>query len=120
MRNVIYYNSKCSKSRTVLAILEEKNIDIEVFEYLKDPIDIQELSFIVEKMNYDWSVIIRSKEERFKELGLSLEDAKKPEEWVKILRDNPTLLERPIVAYNDNVGICRPTENIFAIINSKA
>lgn len=116
MRNVVYHNPKCSKSRAVLAILEEKNIDIEVFEYLKDPIDEQELLCIVEKMGYDWNVIIRQKEERFKELGLSVCDNRKPKDWIKILKDNPSLLERPIVVYNENVTVCRPTDNIFSVI----
>jgi len=116
MRDVIYHNPKCSKSRAALAILQERNIDVEVFEYLNEPIDTQELLFIFEKMNYDWGIILRSKDDRFKELGLSLKGEKTAEEWIAIIQENPILLERPFVVFQDQVVMCRPTENILNIL----
>ena len=35
----IYHNPRCSKSRQTLALLNERDLDVEVIEYLKAPPD---------------------------------------------------------------------------------
>ena len=34
----IYHNNRCSKSRQVLALLQEKNVNLDIVEYLKQPL----------------------------------------------------------------------------------
>ena len=52
MKVKIYHNSRCSKSRQTLEILENKNCDIEIVEYLKVPMSLRELKDILSKLNY--------------------------------------------------------------------
>ena len=62
------------------------------------------------------TAIIRIKEARFEELGLSLEDQRSDAEWCRILHDNPGLLERPIVKIGERAVVGRPPENVLKLL----
>ncbi len=115
-RNVIFHNPRCSKSRQTLHFLEERNVDIEVVEYLKTPPSKEELQFICSRLDKRPIELMRVKENLFKELGLSIEDPRSDEEWIDILCKNPALIERPIVVYNQKVALGRPPEDVLEII----
>ena len=40
---ILYHNPRCSKSRQALALLQEKNIQVQVKLYLKDGVDADEV-----------------------------------------------------------------------------
>jgi arsenate reductase len=115
MTTVIYHNPRCSKSRQTLALLEENNVQPEVVEYLKTPLDANTIEQIVGKLGVSVRDIIRTKESEYKENGLdnqSLTDA----EIIETLVNVPKLIERPIVVNGDKAAIGRPPENVLAII----
>jgi len=60
--------------------------------------------------------IIRAKDKRFQELGLSRQDQRNADEWLTILADNPMLMERPIVVYKNRVALGRPPEKVLDIL----
>lgn len=47
----IIHNPRCSKSRQTLALLEEKGATPSVVEYLKTPLNVEELESIFKKLN---------------------------------------------------------------------
>ena len=47
----IYHNPRCRKSRETLSILREKKVNIEIVEYLKNPLSKEEISSILKKIN---------------------------------------------------------------------
>ena len=53
MKVKIYHNPRCSKSRQTLEILNRKNLDIDIVEYLKSPLDINEISNLLKKLGYN-------------------------------------------------------------------
>ena len=62
----IFHNNKCSKSRALIKILEDKKVNFKTINYLNEKLDI---SFLRETLNVlygDISEIIRSNEELFK------------------------------------------------------
>ncbi len=91
----IYHNPRCRKSRAGLVYLEGKGVEFEVVEYLKNPITEEELKDILIKMNVRPTEIIRTQEDiykkQFKDKNFT------DEEWIKILLENPKLIQRPIV-----------------------
>jgi len=91
----IYHNPRCRKSRAGLAYLEGKGVEFEQVEYLKNPIDEEELKDILIKMNVRPTEIIRTQEDiykkQFKDKNFT------DEEWIKILLENPKLIQRPII-----------------------
>ena len=117
METIIYYNPKCSKSRAALEILEEKGISPQVVHYLESPPSEKELSTIINKLKIEAKELIRFKENRAKELNLSVSDDRPAEEWFSIITSNPILLERPIVIASGKVVIGRPPEKILNILS---
>lgn len=110
----IYHNPKCSKSRAGLKYLEEKGIKPVVTEYMKNPLTAGELKEILAALKMKPFDLIRKKEDLFvKEYkGKSLTD----DEWLKIMADNPRLIERPVVVNGNKAVIARPAEKIEDIL----
>jgi len=116
-KNIIFHNPRCSKSRQTLQLIQEKGKDIEVVEYLNFVPSKSTLKFICEKLSIKPTQLIRSKEKIFTDLHLNLDDKKTDNQWIQILHDNPTLIERPIVIYNNKASIGRPPENVLKILD---
>jgi arsenate reductase len=116
LENVILHNPRCSKSRAVLALLQQRDVDVRVVEYLKTPPSAAELQEIGRRLGKPALQMMRTKESRFRELGLSTGDRRSDQEWFRILADNPVLIERPIVIYRGRAAIGRPPENILKIL----
>ena len=67
----IYHNTRCSKSRATLAILEQNDVDFEVVNYLDTPPNEQELKAILKDLGISARDLMRRGESKYKELGLS-------------------------------------------------
>jgi arsenate reductase len=110
----IYHNRRCGKSRTALQILQEKKIEFEVVEYLKEPLNQKELKQLLKKLGMKAIDLIRKNEElyknNFKDLHLS------EKEWIKVLAENPILIERPIIESGEKAIIARPPELVEGIL----
>lgn len=111
----IYHNPRCSKSRQALTILNEKNIEFEIVEYLKDNLSISELEIIIEKLDINPISLVRKNESIWKEKykGKNLSD----KEIVQAMAENPKIIERPIVINEKRAILGRPPENILKIID---
>ena len=115
MTYTIYHNPNCSKSRETLEILKSKVSAVRVVEYLKNPPDEKELKDIITKLNIKPKELIRFKDDKAKELGISFEDDFSFEKWISILANNPKLIERPIVTFEERGVIGRPPENVLKL-----
>ena len=114
----ILHNPRCSKSRATLKLLNEKGIEPDIIQYLKTPPSERALAEIIKKLKISPKELIRFKERVASELGLSFTDTRSEAEWLKIMVDNPVLIERPIVIQGDRAAIGRPPENVLSIIDS--
>lgn len=102
----IYHNPRCSKSREALGILEEEGAEIEIVKYLQDiPTEDQFLK-LLSKLNLKPFDVVRKGEKLYKEeyKNLTLND----HEWIKVMLENPKLIERPIVVKGNKAIIGRP------------
>ena len=111
----IYHNPNCSKSRKTLEILNYKGAETKIIEYLKNPLNKDELQDILKKLNISPKDLIRFKDEKAKELGISYENELPFDYWISILVENPKLIERPIVISDKGSVIGRPPENVLAL-----
>ena len=59
--------------------------------------------------------VVRTKEARFKELGLGPFDDRPREEWLTLMHENPILIERPIVVRGEAAAIGRPPEAVLEL-----
>lgn len=110
----IYHNSRCSKSQGACDLLKENRINAEVIEYLKTPPTENEIVEILEKLNMKAFEIVRKGEEVFKSKFAGKEYSES--EWIKILAENPILIERPIIVKGNKAVIGRPSENILELL----
>jgi arsenate reductase len=111
----IYHNPRCSKSRATLELLVNHGIEPTVVLYLEQPPDAETLKSITRQLDCSISDIIRKGEEEYTALGLA-KSALTEDELVKIVAQNPKLLERPIVVNNGKAAIGRPPENVLSIL----
>ncbi|CZG69494.1 arsenate reductase [Legionella pneumophila] len=108
----IYHNPRCSKSRQALEILKNKGFDPIVIEYLKTPLDLEQLKILRNHLALE--DLVRTNENVFKELGLSLDnEAQVLEAMVK----EPILMQRPIVTFKGKSVIGRPPEKVLELFD---
>ena len=110
----IFHNPRCSKSRATLALLQEKGQQPEIILYLKTPPSQKELLGIIKQLGINPSQLLRKNEKIYKEQFKDKEITES--EWIKIMVENPKLIERPIVIKNGKAVIGRPPQNVLAII----
>jgi arsenate reductase len=110
----IYHNSKCSKSRAALALLQERGMTPRIVDYLKTPASAAELKAIVAMLGIRPEQLVRKGEEIYKSryAGKSLSD----EQWIAAMVANPILIERPIVVLGRRAVIGRPPETVLALL----
>ena len=110
----IYHNPRCSKSRATLSLLEENSLDPEVVLYLESPPDRTTLKAITQALGCSIQDIMRKGESVYKALKIG-DGNKDEEELIRLVIENPILLERPIVTNGDKAAIGRPPENVMAL-----
>lgn len=119
MRATIYHNPRCSKSRAALALLEERNLDIQIVKYLETPPSMSLLASLIDLLGLeDPRDMMRKKDALYKELHLDTKEYSKIE-LIEILTQNPKLIERPIVVANGRAAIGRPIEKIQEILDAE-
>ncbi len=114
---VIFYNPRCSKCREAKTLLEANNCEIEVVEYLKETITKKQLKDVLMKLGLKAFDIVRQKEDLFLKKFKNKKFTN--EEWIQILIENPTLIERPIVIQGYKAIVGRPPELVIDLINRK-
>lgn len=111
----IYHNSRCSKSRATLALLQERGGDVEVINYLDTPPNATELAELLKQLGMSARELLRTGEAEYQSLGLadpSLDEAA----LISAMTAHPKLIERPIVVANGRAMIGRPPESVLAIL----
>jgi len=110
----IWHNNRCSKSREAKAILEEANLEFEVFEYLKNDFSKEELLRLMAQLKLsDIKDMLRKKETEYKELDIA---NKSQNEILDLVVQNPKLVERPIIIKDNKAVIARPMENLTNLL----
>ena len=109
----ILHNPRCWKSREALKLLDSKTKKYVLREYLKNPLDYNELLELQNKLGLKAIEFTRTNEKEFKQANLTKNSS--DEEILKAMAIYPKLMQRAIV-YNDIKAIlCRPPENVLDI-----
>jgi len=102
----IYHNNRCSKSRQCLSLLSNSNV--EVIDYIKNPLTFDELSSLISKIGIQPAELIRTNEAIWKEKFKGKKMSNK--EYISAMIEYPKLMERPIVETAEKALVCRPPE----------
>lgn len=111
---IFLHNSRCSKSREALKLMEASKKNYTLREYLKNPLDFDELTELKDKLWLKAIEFTRTKESEFKQSWLTKESS--DEEILKAMASFPKLMERAIVFDENKAVLCRPPENILEFL----
>ena len=111
----IYHNPRCSKSRQTLKLLEERGVQVDIIEYLKEAPSKTELESVLELLNMEPRELMRKGETVYKELDLKNANLSSAQ-LITAMLENPILIERPIVLANGKAAIGRPPESVLDIL----
>ena len=114
---IIYHNARCSKSREALEILKKNKCEIKIREYLKIPPTKKELKELLGKLGCKPFDLIRKSEKLYIEKfqGKKFTDA----QWIKILSENPILIERPLIIDGKKAIVGRPPSLILSLVKKR-
>jgi arsenate reductase (glutaredoxin) len=107
----VYFNPRCGTCQKVKQRLEDRGVKIRLIEYLKEPPTEAALETILQKLGAGPESITRFKEPLWEEK--KIDAARFPrKEWIKLLAENPVLIERPIVVTETRAVVARPPEKV--------
>lgn len=107
----IYQKPTCSKCKATLQILRDSGVEFEAVNYYETPLTEAQISDLLKKLNLSPRDILRKDEPLAQDLGSLSDDA-----LIKIMIDNPDLIQRPIVVRGDKAKLCRPPENVNELL----
>jgi arsenate reductase len=111
----IYHNPRCSKSRKALELIRAAGLEPEVVDYMRTPLTASEIRRLLKRLNMQPLELMRKGEDLYKELGVGTLPFSK-EELIRILAENPRLMERPIVVTETRAAVCRPPEKVTELL----
>jgi arsenate reductase (glutaredoxin) len=112
---IIYHNPNCGTSRKVLGMLRDAGLEPKVIEYLKTPPSRAELVSLLDRMGKTPRQILRRKGTPYDELGLD-DTGKSDDSLIDTILAHPILMERPVVVTPRGVRLCRPADEVAALI----
>lgn len=111
----IYHNPKCGTSRNVLAMIQNSGAEPTVVEYLKTPLNAEQLTSLVKQLGIPVRELLRQKGTPYDELGLS-EAHWTDAQLIEQMAAHPILMNRPVVVTPKGARLCRPSETVLDIL----
>jgi arsenate reductase len=115
MSLTIYHNPNCTTSRNVLRLLRDAGLEPQVVEYLKTPPSRARMQELLAAMGMKPRDILRRSGTPYDELGLD-DPTLTDDQILDALEAHPILMQRPIVASDKGVRLCRPLERVREIV----
>ena len=110
----IYHNPRCRKSREGIKYLESKKINFEVIDYIKNNLSSEQIRNILKKLQLKPIELVRKNEAIWKKKYKAKDFT--DDQLIKILSNEPKLIERPIIVSEKLAVIGRPAENIDKLL----
>ena len=117
MAVVIHHNPECGTSRNVLAMIRASGVEPIVIEYLTTGWTRPQLLGLFAAADLTPRTALRTTKSPAQELGL-LDPSVDDERLLVAMLEHPILVNRPIVCSPRGVRLCRPSEAVFALLES--
>ena len=112
---VIYQKPTCSKCRAALALLRDSGHEFDTIDYYESPLSEESLRELIDKLGIPVRDVLRGDEPLARDLKLAQRQFS-DEELIRIMVENPDLIQRPIVVRGDEAVLCRPPENVMKLL----
>lgn len=96
-------------------MFRENDIEFEKVNYFTEPLTEDELRRLLQKARLEPFEVLRRNEAAFKENGISADTP--ADQIIKLIVENPSLLQRPIVEVGDRAVLARPVEKVNELLN---
>ena len=103
----LYHNPRCSKSRQALKLMIESGMEFEEYRYLDNGIHTDDLLILSRLEN-----VIRLNDLS----NLDGTDLSNETQIIEILKNNPRVLQRPVLVSGKQAVIGRPPEEILILL----
>jgi regulatory protein spx len=114
----LYTSPSCTSCRRAKAWLEEHNIDYVEKNITKEPLTIEEIQEILHLTVEGTDEIISVNSKTFRNLNIDLESLKL-QELYQIIKDNPSMLRRPIIKDEKRLNVGFNEEEIRRFLPRK-
>lgn len=114
----IYHNPACGTSRNTLALIRHAGLEPIVIEYLQTPPSKDELIQLIKDSGLTVREAIRKNVDPYKDLELE-QDHWTDEQLIDFMVQYPILINRPFVVTPKGTRLCRPSEVVLDILDSK-
>ena len=111
----VLHNPNCSTSRHALDEAAAAGTEVEVLQYLKQPLDRAALLDLIAKLEDPAADLVR-KDGFFKDQGLVEGDYTDPKAVAELLDQYPRLMQRPVIVKGDQAIIGRPKDRVAAFL----
>ena len=111
----LYHNTRCSKSRGALELLQARGLEPEVVYYLETPPSPAELRALLRMLGTGARGLLRTGEPEYAALGLD-DPSLGEDALVAAMAAHPKLIERPVFVHGDRAVIGRPPERVLELL----
>ncbi|RCK44090.1 arsenate reductase [Thalassospira profundimaris] len=115
MISVIYHNPDCGTSRNTLEIMRQSGEEPHIIEYLKTPPTRAKLCELIKAMGIAPRDLLRRKGTPYDDLGLG-DETLDDDALIDAMIAHPILINRPIVVTERGTRLCRPSEQVLALL----
>jgi arsenate reductase len=96
-------------------MLKDRGADFVSINYYEKPLTVPELRKLIAKLGVAPRDLLRKGEQLYRDLGLSKREVS-DEELIRLMVENPDLIQRPIVVRGDKAVLGRPPENVDELL----
>jgi len=111
----VYQKPTCTKCRTTLRLLKEREAEFEAINYFETPLTEPDLRSLLKKLGLSVRQLLRKDEPVAKRLGIGKKDFS-DEELISLMANHPELIQRPIVVRGNQAVLGRPPENVEKLL----
>jgi arsenate reductase len=95
-------------------LLDENEVDYRYRDYRKEPLSATEIRALLKKLGVGPAEMLRRKDAAYKKLKLTGKET--AARLVKLMAENPTLLQRPIGIHGKIAVVGRPIEKLLELV----
>ena len=111
----IYQKPTCTKCRETIGILKQHGVDFDSVNYYEAPLTVAELRDLVLKLGISPRELLRKDEKIYRELKIGQRELT-DDELIKLMIENPDLMQRPIVVRGKKAVLGRPPESVEELL----
>ncbi|WP_105624747.1 arsenate reductase (glutaredoxin) [Cronobacter malonaticus] len=111
----IYHNPACGTSRNTLGLIRNSGVEPTIILYLETSPTRDALKTLIKDMSISVRALLRKNVEPYQALGLDDEKIS-DEALLDAMLAHPILINRPIVVTPLGTRLCRPSEEVLAIL----